>query len=357
VGNRKSYETMKSRKTPKEEGEKKEAPLSPSEEQAPSGQGRAASTQQIVGPKELRRWGETIRQRRRGLDLTLKRLAEITGISFGYLAKLERGDADAMNPTRQVIDALRGALNIPPPGGAQLSRVVLASWASAEVTVNGFNQTTPPRHEAANQNDKNASEVENWQLLEALLLICGRLNAAQLAAGLGCGLFEVEEAAQALQEHLKGQGIMLQEMNGEYQLASNAGLAQALRSALMNIGLAPRRQTQLTQAQREVLALIIMHQPITRSAIERYRGVDSDRPLHSLVEAELVAALPTPTPHGAYQYIPTLRVLEESGYSTLEALHQAIRQGLPTNLMVSQANFEAEGAFQNRDGEMPQKIL
>src|SRR5207245_1879864 len=149
------------------------------------------------------------------------------------------------------------------------------------------------------------------------------------------------------QERLKGHGVVLQEMHGEYQLASHAGLAQELRSALVKIGLAPRRQTQLTQAQREVLALIIMHQPITRTAIERYRGVDSDRPLHSLVEAELVTMLPIPTPHGAHQYVSTLRVLEESGYSTLEALHQAIRQGLPTTLTAPQVAPEADSSFQN----------
>ncbi|HEY7419572.1 MAG TPA: SMC-Scp complex subunit ScpB [Ktedonobacteraceae bacterium] len=333
---------MKSGESPQEEREKKDALLPASKA------GQTANIQQSIGPKELQRWGETIRRRRRDLDLTLKRLSEITGISFGYLAKLERGDADAMNPTRQVIDALRGALNIPPPGGAQLSRTALASWVSAENT-SGVGQTALSEHEEIQQGQEKAPAIERWQLLEALLLICGRLNAAQLAAGLGCGLFEVEETAQMLQERLKGHGVVLQEMHGEYQLASTAGLAQELRSALVKIGLAPRRQTQLTQAQREVLALIIMHQPITRTAIERYRGVDSDRPLHSLIEAELVTTLPTPTPHGAHQYVSTLRVLEESGYSTLEALHQAIRQGLPTTLTIPQAAFEAPSSSQNDD--------
>lgn len=333
---------MKSGQGSQEERAKKDAPFPPPEEQAPTSRaGQATNIQQNIGPKELQRWGETIRRRRRDLDLTLKRLSEITGISFGYLAKLERGDADAMNPTRQVIDALRGALNIPPPGGTQLSRTALASWVSNEPS-NGASQATVAKPEGILQDQEKDSPVEHWQLLEALLLICGRLNAAQIAAGLGCGLFEVEETAQMLQEHLKEHGIVLQEMHGEYQLASTAGLAQELRSALVKIGLAPRRQTQLTQAQREVLALIIMHQPITRTAIERYRGVDSDRPLHSLIEAELVTMLPTPTPHGAHQYISTLRVLEESGYSTLEALHQAIRQGLPTTLTVPQVAHEDE---------------
>jgi segregation and condensation protein B len=150
----------------------------------------------------------------------------------------------------------------------------------------------------------------------------------QLAAGLDCALFEVEETVQALRQQLAGHGIVVQEMNGEYQLASDASFAPTLRLALTAMGLAPRRQTQLTQAQREVLALVIMHQPITRAAIELYRGVDSERPLHALIEAELVTFLSSTTPHGARQYTPTLRVLEESGYSSLEALRQAISEDI-----------------------------
>ncbi len=349
---------MKPRQNPSEKHKKQDASLSPSEGLTqPIKPGQTANMQQVLGPQELRLWGEMIRRRRRDLDLTLKRLAEITGISFGYLAKLERGDTDAMNPTRQVIDALRAALNIPPPGGEQLSRTALASWVRDESVAHEVNQAIISRNNAVSQNAEEAPKVERWQLLEALLLICGRLNAAQIAAGLGCGLFEVEEAAKALQEHLQGHGIVLQEMNGEYQLASNARLAQGLRSALVSIGLAPRRQTQLTQAQREVLALVIMHQPITRSAIERYRGVESDGPLHSLLDAELVTTLPTLTPHGAHQYVSTLRVLEEFGYSTLEALHQALRQGLPTNLAIPQASSETEVSSSRSDEEAPKEIL
>src|SRR5690242_19652927 len=80
-------------------------------ERTPGGSGDAPpSNQEIISPKEMQRWGEAIRHRRRDLGLTLKQWAEITGISFGYLAKLERGDPNAKNPTRLVIDALRRAL-------------------------------------------------------------------------------------------------------------------------------------------------------------------------------------------------------------------------------------------------------
>src|ERR1051326_9161382 len=260
----------------------------------------ASGKQEIISPKELQRWGEAIRHRRRDLGLTLKQLAEMTGISFGYLAKLERGDPDAKNPTRAVLDALRGTLNIHAPGGEHLSGTALSSWQGGNA----------PRTAAPSRQPQVESLVphplqtphERWQIAEALLLICGRLSAAQLAAGLDCGLFEVEETIETLRAQLAGHGIVVQEMNGEYQFASDASFASSLRQALTAIGLAPRRQTQLTQAQREVLALVIMHQPITRAAIERYRGVDSERPLHALIEAELVTFLSTTTPHGARQY-------------------------------------------------------
>ena len=305
--------------------------MAPDQEQGGvGGESLVASKQELISPKEMRRWGEAIRQRRRDLGLTLKQLSELTGTSFSYLAKLERGDPVAKNPTRVVIDALRGALNIPAPGGEQLSRAALASWRGASLQAVSTARDGQEAHTGRASPRAGALLIERWQLTEALLLICGRLSAAQLAAGLDCGLFEVEEIIKGLREHLEGHGIMVQEMNGEYQLASDAVLGPALRPALIAIGLAPRRQTQLTQAQREVLALVIMHQPITRTIIERYRGVDSEKPLHALIEAELVTPLPMVAPNGARQYVPTLRVLEESGYSSLEALHQAISEGLPT---------------------------
>ncbi|HEY7346738.1 MAG TPA: SMC-Scp complex subunit ScpB [Ktedonobacterales bacterium] len=304
-------------------------------EQRPGSAGDAPSSkQEIISPKEMRRWGEAIRQRRRDLDLTLKQLAEVTGVSFGYLAKLERGDPDAKNPTRLVIDALRAALNVSAPGGVQLSRTALASWRSG-LTQQAITATHDHREGEAASIPETHTAQQRWQVAEALLLICGRLSAAQLAAGLDCALFEVEETIQALRGHLMGHGVVIQEMNGEYQLASDAAFAPALRLALTAIGLAPRRQTQLTQAQREVLALVIMHQPITRAAIERYRGVDSEKPLHALIEAELVTFLSTTTPHGARQYISTLRVLEESGYSSLDALHQAIGKDMSLPMIQS----------------------
>jgi len=284
--------------------------------------------QRGIGPKEMQRWGEVIRQRRRDLGLTLKQLSELTGISFGYLAKLERGDPDAKNPTRMVIDVLREALNISAPGGERLSRAALASWRSRGAQTGSAFIDGVQEPQARPLPDGHKLQ-QRWQVAEALLLICSRLSAAQLAAGLGCGLFEVEEVICALREHLVGHGIVVQEMNGEYQLASDAALGPALQPALIAIGLAPHRQGQLTQAQREGLGLGIMDQPITRAAIERYRGVDSEKPLHALIEAELVVALPATTPTGARQYVPTLRVLEESGYSSLEDLHQAISNGVP----------------------------
>ncbi len=283
----------------------------------------ASGKQEIISAKEIQRWGEAIRLRRRDLGLTLKQLAEVTGISFGYLAKLERGDPDAKNPTRLVIDALRAALNIPPPGGEHLSRTALAAWQNSNKQAMAAGQNGQA-HGAVESPPELPLRQQRWQVAEALLAICGRLSAAQLAAGLDCALFEVEETIQTLRKQLAGHGIVVQEMNGEYQLASDASFAPTLRASLTAMGLAPRRQTQLTQAQREVLALVIMHQPITRAAIERYRGVDSERPLHALIEAELVTFLAPTSSHGARQYISTLRVLEESGYSSLEALHQAI---------------------------------
>ncbi|MBD2098481.1 helix-turn-helix transcriptional regulator [Trichocoleus sp. FACHB-591] len=60
--------------------------------------------------QEIRqRFGKAIRRRRRELDITQEKLAELAELHRTYISNLERGDA---NPTLDMINRLAKALDI-----------------------------------------------------------------------------------------------------------------------------------------------------------------------------------------------------------------------------------------------------
>ncbi|MEP0868824.1 helix-turn-helix domain-containing protein [Trichocoleus desertorum AS-A10] len=60
--------------------------------------------------QEIRlRFGKAIRRRRRELDITQEKLAELAELHRTYISNLERGDA---NPSLDMIDRLAKALDI-----------------------------------------------------------------------------------------------------------------------------------------------------------------------------------------------------------------------------------------------------
>lgn len=56
--------------------------------------------------------GELIRQRRRDLDMTMKELAELVGVSEATISRWESGDIENMR--RDKISSLASALRVPP---------------------------------------------------------------------------------------------------------------------------------------------------------------------------------------------------------------------------------------------------
>ena len=66
-------------------------------------------------------------------------------------------------------------------------------------------------------------------------------------------------------------------------MTSKPEFAPYIKSALET-----RRQTPLTQAALEVLAIVAYNQPVTKSFVEQVRGVDSSGVVNSLVERDLL---------------------------------------------------------------------
>lgn len=123
--------------------------------------------------------------------------------------------------------------------------------------------------------------------LEAVLFAYAEpLSAARLA--------ELLESEQAIIERLlvqlkdefdqPGRGIQLIRLEGAWQFATKGEHGAYVKKALDT-----RRNSPLTPAALEVLAIIAYNQPVSRSFIEQVRGVDSTTTVANLTEKGLIA--------------------------------------------------------------------
>ena len=96
---------------------------------------------------------------------------------------------------------------------------------------------------------------------------------------------EVKKIVKSMQEKMNdsSRGIKIIELAGAYQMCTKPELYEAL----IRVAKQPRKQV-LTDVLMETLSIIAYKQPITKSEIERIRGVKSDFAVNKLVEYELV---------------------------------------------------------------------
>ena len=121
--------------------------------------------------------------------------------------------------------------------------------------------------------------------LEALLFAApGPLGLGAVAAALALGLEETLDLLAGYRESLESErrGYCLQETLGEYRLVSRPEYADIVARVA---GWRPER---LSRAALETLAVVAYYQPLTRSEIDRRRGVRSAHALDLLVEVGLV---------------------------------------------------------------------
>lgn len=122
--------------------------------------------------------------------------------------------------------------------------------------------------------------------LEALLFACGEpVSAAQLAQALELDTETVQRLLQDMREEFAGpqRGIILLQLEDRWQLSTKNEYGDAVKKMLDT-----RRNTPLSPAALEVLAIIAYNQPVSRSFIEQVRGVDSASPVQTLVARGLI---------------------------------------------------------------------
>jgi segregation and condensation protein B len=163
--------------------------------------------------------------------------------------------------------------------------------------------------------DGAAGELTEPQL-EALLFIAEKpLSRREIAALAGVDRETVDERLGDLEVSLAGRGIRLVLAGDRVELttAPDAGALIARYVGADAVRLSP--------ASLETLAIVAYRQPVTKAAIERIRGVDSDYTVRTLVHRRLVTELGRAGgPGRPILYGTGFEFLERFGLTSLEEL-------------------------------------
>jgi segregation and condensation protein B len=152
--------------------------------------------------------------------------------------------------------------------------------------------------------------------LEALLFVAERpLGRDEIARLAGVDVPAVDERLGELETTLASRGLRLIAADGRVELATAPEASSLVARYVGHEG------ARLSQAALETLAIVAYRQPVTRSAVERIRGVDSDYVLRGLMHRRLVVELGrAQLPGRPYLYGTGFEFLERFGLSSLEEL-------------------------------------
>ena len=152
--------------------------------------------------------------------------------------------------------------------------------------------------------------------LEALLFVAERpLSRREIANLAGVPRDVVDERLGDLEVSLRDRGIRLLSTGDRVELAT-APEAGALIARHLGVD-----AVRLTPASLETLAIVAYRQPVTKAAVERIRGVDSDYTIRSLLHRRLVVELGrADTPGRPILYGTGFDFLERFGLTSLDEL-------------------------------------
>jgi segregation and condensation protein B len=128
-------------------------------------------------------------------------------------------------------------------------------------------------------------------LVEAVLLVSANpLSSSDLCSATGLSEPELERALACLRERYapEASGIVLRDVAGGYLLSTNPACSAAVERFRREARPAP-----LSGAAHEVLACALYLGPLSRGAVSRVRGVNSDAVIRSLIERGLLVEVGT----------------------------------------------------------------
>jgi segregation and condensation protein B len=178
--------------------------------------------------------------------------------------------------------------------------------------------------------------------LEALLFVAERpLTRREIAAVAGVDRGTVDARLGDLEMALAGRGIRL------VLSADRVELVTAPEAGALIARYVGADAVRLSPAALETLAIVAYRQPVTKSAVERIRGVDSDYTIRSLLHRRLVVELGrSEAPGRPFLYGTGFEFLERFGLTSLDELP-------PLDVEVAARLLDEEARDDDgRDGEM-----
>jgi segregation and condensation protein B len=153
-------------------------------------------------------------------------------------------------------------------------------------------------------------------MLEALLFVAERpLSRREIASLAAVDRATVDARLGDLEVSLRDRGIQLLTVADRVELAT-AAEAGSLIARYVGVD-----AVRLSPASLETLAIVAYRQPVTRAAVERIRGVDSDYTLRSLLHRRLLVELGrSSAPGRPILYGTGFEFLERFGLTTLDEL-------------------------------------
>ena len=130
------------------------------------------------------------------------------------------------------------------------------------------------------------SELNIKKAIEAILFASGdSVSVSRMATALELSEKETRKQADAVMKEYEARqgGITIIRLDDSYQMVSCEEFAPQIRT-VMDL----RRNTPLSQAAMEVLAVIAYNQPVTKAFIEQVRGVDCSGVIGSLTAKDLI---------------------------------------------------------------------
>lgn len=160
---------------------------------------------------------------------------------------------------------------------------------------------------------------DNIAILEAILFASGEpVDILRLESASGTDAATIKRLMELLDDRYKEteSALMVVRLENSYQLCTRPEFAEYIRAAAEI-----RRNTPLSAAAMEVLAVVAYNQPVSRSFVENVRGVDSSGVISSLVEKGLLCeAGRLDVPGRPIAYRTTENFLRSFGLSSIENL-------------------------------------
>lgn len=127
---------------------------------------------------------------------------------------------------------------------------------------------------------------EKAAVIEAILFACGEpIELLRLSSASGIECETVEKLITLLNDRYDEEcsALRIIKLDNAFQMCTREKFAPQIRCALET-----KRNTPLSNAALEVLAIVAYNQPVTKSFVENVRGIDSSSVVNSLVEKDLL---------------------------------------------------------------------